>query len=603
MPSKARKKEKNMKQYALSEILDAVVNGGQNFRIGEAERQKVLHSPNLKEKLETLREVGEEIRGTEIHEIPYTAFRRFFTDGDRSEYEHSEHGYFIRRKKLATYAFLYWLYRKPEDLDELSNAIWAILNEYTWCLPAHIFMHDCDRDEDEGYTLDLFASETGQALAETVSLVGEDLPKLLLKRIKREINERIFESYVKLDAWWKRGTNNWVAVCSGSVGMTAMLMIDDKKRVAEDFIAPILKSLQGFLSGFSDDGICLEGTGYWHYGFGYFTAFSDMLDKYTNGKIDLFDDEKVHKISTFLDKSIMVGGNSVPFSDAVGGSSYEMNTLGVFLRKYPDTRIPMRKYISLPYEKRGCYRFALLLRSFTEGAVDTVWDNDQDQTGIYTLESAEWFIHSAENGVSFVAKGGNNDESHNHNDVGEFAIFGPDGALLEDLGSGKYCKEYFAGKRYEFLEPSSLGHSVPIVNGNAESAGIDFKAKDLKMTEKSFELDISGAYNDEKIHNLSRRFTINNDNEFRLTDTYSFETEGCSAVERFVTRKEVTVSDGTVTVSNGKQTLTIACVSGQKPTVSTTVGSRTDAPVYLIDYPVDVKGNEAVAEFLFTVNV
>ena len=71
----------------------------------------------------------------------------------------------------------------------LEDTMWAICDEYTWALPAHMngnqgiyVNYQSDR-----YTIDLFAAETGQALAEIIRLLGDKLNPLVVKRAKEEI--------------------------------------------------------------------------------------------------------------------------------------------------------------------------------------------------------------------------------------------------------------------------------------------------------------------------------------------------------------------------------------------------------------------------------
>jgi len=68
--------------------------------------------------------------------------------------------------------------------------------------------------------------------------------------------------------------------------------------------------------------------------------------------------------------------------------------------------------------------------------------------------------------IAFAAKGGYNDEPHNHNDLGNFMFNYNGNNIFVDIGSQEYVKEYFRNEtRYGFLLASSLGHSVPVING------------------------------------------------------------------------------------------------------------------------------------------
>ncbi|MDY4307971.1 hypothetical protein SNF32_14980 [Enterococcus mundtii] len=50
----------------------------------------------------------------------------------------------------------------------------------------------------------------------------------------------------------------------------------------------------------------------------------------------------------------------------------------------------------------------------------------------------------------FAAKGGRNDESHNHIDIGHFVFGTREDLFLTDLGAGEYTKDYFDEKHVIF---------------------------------------------------------------------------------------------------------------------------------------------------------
>ena len=67
--------------------------------------------------------------------LPYSKFKLFFTTGSRSEYEGP---YFQRRHNLEIAAMLSLIYPDEQKyLDRTMELIYAICDEYTWCLPAH----------------------------------------------------------------------------------------------------------------------------------------------------------------------------------------------------------------------------------------------------------------------------------------------------------------------------------------------------------------------------------------------------------------------------------------------------------------------------------
>ncbi len=65
-------------------------------------------------------------------------------------------------------------------------------------------------------------------------------------------------------------------------------------------------------------------------------------------------------------------------------------------------------------------------------------------------------------------KGGHNAEMHNHNDVGAIIVQVGEEPLVADPGIGRYTSGYFGRERYTLFTCSSMGHSVPMVNGLAQ---------------------------------------------------------------------------------------------------------------------------------------
>ena len=217
-----------------------------------------------------------------ITALKYSEFKMFFTTGNRSVYEEN---YFDRRRLMENSALLTLIYPEERDyLDTLMDTVYAICDEYTWCLPAH----QGKLEPNNNCRIDLFAAETGFALAQIYTLLSDRLEPLILNRIKAEIDRRIISPFTDVDfyGWWENDRLNWTGVCMGSVSCTVMLMrpeLADKR-----YMRRLKKSFECFLSGFDADGICYEGAGYWHYGFGFFVQCADMVRTFTEGRIDFF---------------------------------------------------------------------------------------------------------------------------------------------------------------------------------------------------------------------------------------------------------------------------------------------------------------------------
>jgi len=505
----------------------------------------------------------------EIGALKYSDFKMFFTSGNRSVYEAT---YFTRRLALDSSAILSLIYPDEEKyFDRLQDTIYAICDEYTWCLPAH----QGQIEKNDNCKVDLFAAETAFALAEIYAILEDRLDPLIKSRIFAEVERRVFSSYQNQRPYshWETCTNNWNAVCTGSIAGAYMLLAPDRARA---LIPRFEEAMCIYLSGFLNDGVCTEGCGYWKYGFGFYTVYADMLKTFTDGEIDHFAEDKVKIIATYLQKMYLSGGEGVSFADASGTLAYQLGLQHYLKSVYPDDVLVYPAEHS--YIHDHCGRFCLGLRS-------ALWFNKEfyehpdpvDTETTYYAEESQWFIRKTSS-YGFAAKGGHNREHHNHNDVGSF-IFAKGGVhILTDPGSGTYSRQYFDNStRYDFLETSSFGHSLPIIGGAGQKFGVEYAASGTGYIENGFVTDISAAYGIEELTALVRRFDFEED-AVTLTDRFEYCGDGV-ITERFVTHINPIVESGQLTLSGVTLTPSVSIT----PTITETTVKGTK-PFYLIDF-------------------
>lgn len=180
----------------------------------EAVRAEKAYAPLLSALLEDYRAVSRE---GPVSAVRFSEYIIYQETGSRKKYEAA---YFARRKRLNTYALMALVYpEEGEHLLQLQDTVWAICDEYTWALPAHIAWRT---GRDPG-CIDLFSAETGFALSTIRHLLGDRLHEKMKERIDWEINRRIIRPFLYRRFWWEHSNNNWAAVCAGSVGCTFML--------------------------------------------------------------------------------------------------------------------------------------------------------------------------------------------------------------------------------------------------------------------------------------------------------------------------------------------------------------------------------------------
>lgn len=78
----------------------------------------------------------------------------------------------------------------------------------------------------------------------------------------------------------------------------ALSLIEDVHERAYYVVAAEYYSRNSIL-GFTDDGYCTEGLGYFNYGFSNYIVLREELYQSTGGRIDLFDDDKIGKIALY----------------------------------------------------------------------------------------------------------------------------------------------------------------------------------------------------------------------------------------------------------------------------------------------------------------
>ena len=542
----------------------------------------------------------------DMPELTEEKFALFETVGNRLEYEHD---YFERRRFLTVYGCAVMLENSgnavsvncsrqgertagPEAdtaeksvisaektykyTDKLERIIASVCDEECWALPAHV---NRKADPDWRITVDLFASETAQALAELYARLKAVLPDELRDRMRTEIMRRVIGPFAAKQpyAWWERSDMNWNAVCNGSIGMAALDMLDDEPELQEKLVRRVHENLGSFLDGFADDGACLEGIGYFTYGFYYYMGFMDLLagkaEKNAelkgmlsglsrgSGSVDRDRDpilrsvlpEKCRRIAEFQQKCYFPSGLSLSFSD---GSMHEKYRIGLTCRLaglYDTVEIPDSS-CAAGFDADPCYRFLMASRdlswsreylSGTENGENKV-KTSEEALPVYGLPSAQWAVCHGASGGGFAVKGGHNAEPHNHNDIGSFIYVLGDRPLLTDLGAGEYTAQYFKDEtRYGYIVCSSLGHNIPVINGHGQQAGREFACGEFVCENRQencgVRLSFAGAYGDDALKSLVRELHYDPTAEcLRVEDR--FESEGCLIEENLVTQGDVRIS-------------------------------------------------------------
>ncbi len=469
------------------------------------ERNKV-NSPLIDE----IEEYVKSILNEDIPQITYNSYLKFYKNGVRKDFEDI---YFKKRKQLTALGlYLQWNDSK-KAVEYFNELLWSISNEFSWCLAAHLDYDDSGFCNHPSKTIDLFSAETAQTLSEILLIHNEKIDDILKRHIEKRIKERILEPFLKEKWEWETATHNWSAVCAGSIGITALLQ--EKGEIQKQIIDRVENALEYYLTGFGNDGVSLEGIGYWTYGFGYYIYYKAL-----KGESIYKDMNKVIAIANFPEAVQISENTFVPFSDVTQIMILPSGLISYLYEKYK-IKLPLIKKIS-SFDFDHCYRWAHVSRNlwWTNEKIFNVTLKDEKKY----FEEAQWFIIRNRD-LFFAIKGGNNNEPHNHNDLGSFILAIKGEVVLTDIGAGQYTADYFGSKRYIDDHTRSYWHSVPLINGieqNKTNKNCEVKLDNYENMNVAISINITDSYNLIKVDECIRKVYYNYfDNELVINDVIS----------------------------------------------------------------------------------
>ena len=143
-----------------------------------------------------------------------------------------------------------------------------------------------------------------------------------------------------------------------------------------------------------------------------------------------------------------------------------------------------------------------------------------------------------------AAKGGHNNESHNHNDIGTFTFYVDREPVLLDAGVGTYTRQTFSSERYTIWSMQSDYHNLPKINGVSQHQGAEYKASDVEVDarRRTFSLDIARAYPAEAGIRSWRRGYRLQPNGVTLTDDFALTAPATPNELHFMCRGEADIA-------------------------------------------------------------
>ena len=442
---------------------------------------------------------------------PDSLYLEFSRDGNRDHWQNVAGS---RRGRIGIFTLAECVEDKGRFIKPLEQTIAAICAERSWVLPAH----DGKLQNFEGKTveIELGSSMLAVDLAEADYLLGDRLSPATRQLIRESLEHHIFAPYRaavngdRPEFWWMHANNNWGAVCYNGVTSAALATINSPQERAR-FIALAEKNLGSYLAGgFTPDGYCVEGLGYWGYGFGNFTLLAENIRETTGGKIDFLTWPQAAQPTFFGARSEILNGVYLSIADCNPDGSPSPALMNYLCR---------RLGLDLP-----AWRTAELSGTLQDKLIMAFLPPDLPkipvESDLAELPWRTWFPDSgilvcrpgpdASEPFAVAIKGGNNGVNHGHNDSGSFSIIVGTNMVICDPGGEVYTKRTFSAHRYDSLVLNSFGHDVPIVAGQLERHGLDARAMVLATNftaaADSISFDLRSAYAAEDLQKLRRSF-------------------------------------------------------------------------------------------------
>ena len=408
-----------------------------------------------------------------------------------------------RRGRIGLLTVAECLENHGRFITDLQKVIAAICSEPTWVYPAH----DRSLANFKGRTvdIDLASSYVGWELATARYLLGDKLDARTRKLIDENLRKRIFDPYMGMVSgkrranWWMSTTNNWNAVCLAGVTGAALATIESRAERAK-YVAAAMKYSKSFLAGFTSDGYCSEGLGYWSYGFGNYVQLAETIWQATGGRIDMMEAKNVRAPAMFPQRIEIINGVSPAFADCSVSARASRDMVHFLSRRYslgadPDGdkmlisfkgRLPISMIFSFPSSISAIHR-----GHAAAGPGVRTWF---DKAGVLICRPTP----KSKCVVGVALKGGHNGEHHNHNDVGSYVVVAGKTPVLVDPGAEVYTARTFSSKRYVSGVLNSLGHPVPRIAGKLQQSGSGAKGVVVKTKftddADTLVLDIRSAY-------------------------------------------------------------------------------------------------------------
>lgn len=505
---------------------------------------------------------AEALRSVPFSSIPVTVTLEYVRSGNRSNYERLS---FEKRNHLFTLVLAESMEGKGRFTDAIANGVWNICEETYWGVTAHIGSQKrgSGLPDVTDPTVDLFGAETAAVLALTDYFTGDKLDSvspLLRERIAIEVNRKILNSYEnEISRYGYLGNgkrtvkvNNWDPwVVSNCV--TAFLLLEKNQDRRIKLMRQSLSLLDLYINGLGEDGATDEGPSYWFAaGLALYDGLAMIADA-TKQQISLFHHPLIRQLGSYIYKTHIDGDYFVNVADAnpriradgvaiyrFGKAVNDSAMMGFGAWAYHHIQDNSPKVESF-FKPRQLYN----LLAMAECAAAE--EKESRQQSMY-LPSVELMTARTNNNLLIASHGGNNAESHNHNDVGDFMVYADGAPVIIDAGRGTYMAVTFSRNRYTLWYNTSPYHNVPFPNDVQQEATAASRATDVSFQSDKgitrFSMELATAYTTRaNLQSWKRSIVVDaQKNHIQVNDKYRFSQADPRLTQTFMTVCETDIT-------------------------------------------------------------
>ncbi len=492
--------------------------------------------------------------------LPATMSLAYLRTGDRNAYQGIS---FEKRIVLGTLLLAEIAENKGRYIDQIVNGVWSICEESFWGVPAHLPGQVLGLANTGDPIVDLFAAETSTYLAWVDYFLGDELDSItpqIRERIQRETQTRIFKPLMNKYHGWMgpnsngRAPNNWNPwICSNWINATLLLEKNDSNRTL--MIGKALEILDEFLNPYPADGGCDEGPSYWGAAAASLYDNIALLNLATNDAFNyVYEDEKFRNMGQFIYRAQISEKYFLNFADADPQPKMSASMIYRYGKDIQDeAMMQFGAYYRDEPKNVSVSRFHFFRNLFELFIQDEFQTAEQKLPLLRNVWLPDIQVMAARDkegttdGFYLAAKGGHNDESHNHNDIGNFVVYYDGQPLIIDVGRGTYTRKTFSQNRYDIWYNCSNYHNTPTIAGLTQSPGSVYRAHRVNYDQRDnttlFTLDISRAYPDnDLILRWARTIVLRRELNIEISDAFRLR-EGHNISQHIMTCYEPYAGD------------------------------------------------------------